>query len=138
MERPDIKDSEFLNASEVQWQNFLKAVKPWKHLKGIGVNVFDFIIGDLEEAQFAKDSYKFDSANGHFLKVTGISSLIIPLGREAVIDFMKSLKLSYDLREINKGIYTYCSLTEAENFGYCRSPQKCQECNVKDICSRNL
>lgn len=137
-QHPRLSETEFLSIKEDEWLSFLEAVKPWKHLKGIGENVFDFIIGDVVEAQFARDSYKFDSANEHFLTVTGIASLIVPLERGVVIDFLRSLKLPYTLREINKGIYTYCCLTEAENYGYCRSPWKCQECKVKDICSRHL
>jgi hypothetical protein len=137
-QHPRLSETEFLSIKDEEWLSFLESAKPWKHLRGIGVNVFDFIIGDVVEAQFARDSYKFDSANEYFLTVTGIASLIMPLERGTVIDFMRSLRLPYTLREINKGVYTYCSLTEAENYGYCRSFWKCQECNVKDICNRHL
>ena len=135
---PKLSETEFLGITDAEWLSFLEAVKPWKHLKGIGENVFDFIIGDVVEAQFASDSYKFDSANKYFLTVTGIVSMIASPGRRTVIDFMRSLGLPYTLREINKGIYTYCSLTESENYGYCRSLWKCQECSVKDICCRHF
>jgi hypothetical protein len=135
---PMLAEVEFLGATDTQWMSFLQAVKPWKHLKGIGENVFDYIIGDVVEAQFAKDSYKFDSANEYFLTVTGIDSLIIPMGRKTVIEFMRSLNLPYTLREINKGIYTYCSKTEAENYGYCRNHWKCQQCSVMNICDRHF
>ena len=100
--------------------------------------MFDFIFGDIVEAQFARDSYKFDSANEHFLTVTGIASLISPLQRGTAIQFMRSMELPYSLREINKGIYTYCSLTEAENYGYCRRASKCNQCAALDICERPL
>jgi hypothetical protein len=133
-----LSDSEFLNTSDEQWLAFLSTVKPWSPLPGIGVNVFDFIIGDLVEARFAKDSYKFDSANEHFLTVTGIRALLSPFDRPTVIAFLRALDLTYALREINKGVYTYCSATESDNYGYCRSLWKCQGCKVADICARDL
>ncbi|MGA1872018.1 MAG: hypothetical protein ACMUJM_26170 [bacterium] len=134
----NLSDVEFLNEPEDRWLAFLEAIQPWKPLKGISVNVFDFIIGDVVEARFAKDSYKFDSANEHFLTVTGIRILLSPFDRPTVIAFLHGLELPYTLREINKGIYTYCSETESENYGYCRSPSRCQSCIVVDICSRRL
>jgi hypothetical protein len=72
------------------------------------------------------------------MKVTGIYRLISPFDRETTMEFLKQLGLQYSLREINKGIYTYCSITEAHNFGFCRSQSKCQDCAVIDICNRNL
>lgn len=136
--KPALSESQFLSITETDWHTFLSAAKPWEPLKGIGENVFDFLIGDIVEAQFARDSYKFDSANEYFLKATGVASIIVPLARGSVIEFMRQLRLPYTLREINKGIYTYCSLTEAENYGYCRNPIKCQKCTVFNICERNL
>ena len=135
---PNLSEAEFLGITDDDWLTFLHTVRPWKNLKGIGPNVFDFIFGDIVEAQFARDSYKFDSANEHFLTVTGIASLISPLQRDTAIQFMRSLELPYSLREINKGIYTYCSLTEAENYGYCRRTSKCKQCAALDICERHL
>lgn len=128
----------FLGTTEDAWQRFLQGVRPWKHLRGIGPNVFDFIFGDIVEADFAKNSFKFDSANQHFLTVTGIASLIVPFQREPTMWFMQALDLPYTLREVNKGIYTYCSMTEAENYGFCRRLAKCSSCAVMDICERNL
>ncbi len=135
---PNLSEAEFLCITDDDWLTFLHTVRPWKNLKGIGPNVFDFIFGDIVEAQFARDSYKFDSANEHFLTVTGIASLISPLQRGTAIQFMRSMELPYSLREINKGIYTYCSLTEAENYGYCRRASKCNQCAALDICERHL
>jgi hypothetical protein len=133
-----IADAELLNTASEQWLAFLSAAKPWRPLPGIGPNVFDFIVGDLVEARFARDSYKFDSANEHFLTVTGIRTLLARVDRPTVIAFLQTLDLPYGLREINKGLYTYCSMTEAKNFGFCRNPRKCQECGVRTICARAL
>jgi len=134
----NLTENEFLNTSVSEWEIFLKKVKPWQELKGIGPNVFDFIIGDVIEAPFARNSYKFDDSNQHFFRVTGISQLIMPFNREIASNFLKNLDLNFSLREINKGIYTYCSETEGENFGYCRKPNKCQNCNVYNICDKIL
>lgn len=136
--RADLGQTDFLAITGAEWREFLVTVKPWKPLPGIGVNVFDFIVGDVKEARFADDSYKFDSANQYFLEVTGISALIAPFERERVIKFLRSLQLPYTLREVNKGIYTYCSDTEAEKFGFCRSLRRCQECVVADVCEKRL
>jgi hypothetical protein len=136
--RTSIADAELLGVSEDSWLTFLEAVKPWKPLKGIGVNVFDFVVGDVVEARFAKDSYKFDSANEHFLTVTGIRDLLSPFDRPTVMAFLHGLDLPYTLREVNKGVYTYCSETEAENFGFCRTRSKCQRCKVASVCGRRI
>ncbi len=133
-----ISDTDFLSISTEQWETFLQKRKPWKKLYGIGENTFDFIVGDIVEANFVMHSYKFDSANQHFFKVTGISELIDPFDRNGTINFLKQLELPCTLREVNKGIYTYCSDTERDNFGYCRSPLKCQECKVSEICNRKF
>lgn len=133
-----LTESQFLDISEIDWRNFTSTVKPWKPLKGIGENVFDFIIGDIEDARFARDSYKFDSANQYFLKVTGIESLIRPFDRETTIAFLRKLGLQYTLRQINAGIYTYCSVTEAQHYGFCRNQQKCDSCVVKESCERKF
>jgi len=132
-----ISDLEFLSTDPEEWKWF-KSKEPWKELYGIGENVFDFIMGDIIEAKFAKNSYKLDSANLHFLKVTGISKLLNNLDRENVVNFLKRLGFSYTLREINKGIYTYCSETEAKNFGFCRNRIRCGECEVDDVCEKNF
>lgn len=50
----------------------------------------------------------------------------------------KNIDLPFSLREINKGIYTYCSKTESENYGFCRNQNKCKMCNVQNICEMNL
>jgi hypothetical protein len=136
--KPDLAENVFLNITESEWETFLVKVKPWQELRGIGPNVFDFIIGDIIEAPFASNSYKFDDSNKHFLKVTGISQLIKPFDRETVSTFLKNLNLNFSLRQINKGIYTYCSETESENYGYCRRLSKCQNCNVFYICDKIL
>jgi len=135
---PDITDSDFLNISPEDWEEFKKLKKPWKELYGIGENMFDFIVGDIKEAQFAINSFKLDSANKHFLKITGISKLIEDLNEKNVINFLKKLNLPYTLREINKGIYTYCSKTESSNFGFCRNKTICKMCGISDICEKNF
>lgn len=133
-----LTETEFLGISQAAWQEFCKATEPWKPLLGIGPNTFDYIIGDVVEARFVRDSYKFDSANQHFLKATGISKLIKPFRRETAVHFLPRLKLPYSLREINKGIYTYCSRTEAQRYGYCRSADKCDRCAVRTICEKRF
>ncbi|ADR19849.1 hypothetical protein [Calditerrivibrio nitroreducens] len=133
-----VSDDEFLKISSEEWEEFTSITKPWNELYGIGENVFDFIIGDIVEANFAKDTYKLDSANIHFLKVTGINKLISKLERNEVKKFLKELSLPYTIREINKGIYTYCSETEANGFGFCRKEEKCKECEVNTLCEKNF
>ncbi len=133
-----ISEKDFLNITVSDWEFFLKRTKPWRPLMGIGPNVFDFIFGDIVEAQFVENSYKFDSANQHFLDVTGISGLISPFDRETTTNFITELEMPFNLREINKGIYTYCSMTESKNYGFCRDISKCRACNVEDVCDKNL
>lgn len=136
--KPFISENDFLNITVTEWELFLAKAKPWRDLMGIGPNVFDFLFGDIIEAQFVENSYKFDSSNQHFFTVTGIAQLIIPFDREATILFLKDLKMPFNLRENNKGIYTYCSKTENANYGFCRDQHKCKMCKVKDICDKNF
>ncbi|MBE0673357.1 MAG: hypothetical protein IH591_01725 [Bacteroidales bacterium] len=136
--RNEISEIDFLNIHVTEWEQFLVTAKPWKELMGIGPNVFDFLFGDIVEAQFVENSYKFDSSNQHFLKVTGISRLIVPFDREATTQFLKALDLPFNLRQINKGIYTYCSRTESDNYGYCRDHLECRKCSVNPICAKEF
>lgn len=136
--KQNISDNDFLNMSVSEWENFLIKAKPWSELMGIGPNVFDFILGDTIEAQFVVNSFKFDSANQHFFEVTGISRLIIPFDRDTTAIFLKTLGLPYTLREINKGVYTYCSKTESANYGFCRDLHKCKDCKVEPICEKKF
>jgi hypothetical protein len=133
-----LSEKDFLNITVAEWELFLIKAKPWRELMGIGPNVFDFVIGDIVEAQFVENSYKFDSSNQHFLTITGIVQLIVPFDREATISFLKDLKMPFNLREINKGIYTYCSKTENANYGYCRDRNKCNMCKVEGICNKTF
>lgn len=133
-----VSDSAFLDVSPEDWQQFKRSAKPWKELYGIGENVFDYIVGDTRGAKFIRDSYKLDSANLHFLKITGLYRLAGGFEREAVVDFLTRLNLPYSLREINKGMYTYCSETEAKRFGFCRDPKKCVQCGVNDVCAKEF
>jgi hypothetical protein len=135
---PNLSEDEFLRISASEWQAFLRKAKPWKPLMGIGENVFDYLIRDVNDVEFLGGEYKFDSANQHFLKVTGIASLIVPFEREAAIAFMRSLELPYTLREINTGIYTYCSKTEGKNYGFCRKLRDCERCEVHGICDKRF
>jgi len=135
----NIQDSDFLSMDEGLWKQFKKVKKPWKELYGIGENVFDFIVGDIVEAKFVKNSFKLDSANLYFLKVSGIDKLLNSnLSRENVINFLLRLNIPYSLREINKGIYTYCSETESGNFGFCRNKHKCSYCGINNICEKSI
>jgi hypothetical protein len=136
--RSGVTDADLLDMSPEAWQTFVAIDKPYREIQGVGPNVFDFLMGDMEDARFAKDCYKFDAANQHFLNVTGIGDLITPFDREGVIRFIRSLNLLFTLREINKGVYTYSSETEARNYGYCRSLSKCLGCNVRKLCMRRL
>ena len=131
-----LSEKDFLNITVAEWELFLIKAKPWRELMGIGPNVFDFVLGDIVEAQFVENSYKFDSSNQHFLTITGIAQLIVPFDREATIFFLKDLKMPFNLREINRGIYTYCSKTENANYGYCRDRNKCNMCKVEGICNK--
>jgi len=133
-----ISENDFLKITVSEWELFLTKVKPWGELMGIGPNVFDFIFGDIVEANFAENSYKFDSSNTHFFEITGISHLIMPFEREATSIFLKDLNLPFSIREINKGIYTFCSKTESAKYGFCRDRYKCKMCKVEDICDKNI
>lgn len=131
-----LTEEDFLNITSSEWESFVKKSKPWRELMGIGPNVFDFIFGDIIEAQFVKNSYKYDSSNQHILKLSGISKLILPFDREKTILFLQSLDLPFSLREINKGLYTYCSKTENANYGFCYDLSKCKKCKVENICEK--
>ena len=98
----EISDSEFINMSTEDWENFLKTY-PWDELYGVGENVFHYIMRDIEELKFVKDSEKLDSANEHFFKVTGIMTEET-INRENVENLLKSLDLHYSISEINKGL----------------------------------
>jgi len=52
--------------------------------------MFDFVVGDIKEAKFAINSFKLDSANKHFLKITGLSKLMGDLNEKNVINFLKN------------------------------------------------
>lgn len=136
--KDQVSNGEFLSMDSERWEEFLENRKPWKRLLGIGDSVFDYIVGDVKEASFFKNSYKFDSANQHFFKVTGISKLIEPFDRSGTIQFLNRIEIPFALREINKGIYTYCSASdyESNDFGFCRSLSKCQECGVTELCRK--
>lgn len=133
-----VSEAELLSMSPEGWQMFVIKALPYKAIQGVGPNVFDFLMGDMSDACFAKDCFKFDSSNQHFLTVTGISDLIVPFDRDGTIRYIRSLKLPFTLRETNQGIYTYSSETEAKNYGFCRSAAKCQSCGVKDLCMRRV
>jgi len=137
---PNISDRDFCNIDSDDWERFKKEAPPWEELYGIGENVFDFIVGDIKEFKFNEDSFKLDAANMHFLNVTGISKLLRIQSRDSIIGFLKELNLKhqYSVREINTGIYTYCSETERENYGFCRDRKKCEECGVNEICEKNF
>ena len=133
-----IRDEELLSLVPEDWTRFVEKTRPWEPLKGIGRNTFDFIFGDLVEARFAQDLYKLDAANLHFLRVTGISDLIGDLDRPNVISFMRDLGTGHTLRQVNKGIYTYCSVTESGSYGFCRSLEDCKRCAVAVDCAKKL
>lgn len=131
-------EDELRSLAPQAWHEFVATMKPWKPLCGIGPNVFDFLVGDIVGVEFASSSYKLDSANVHFLTVTGIEEVIGSLDRERVIQFLSGLDLGYTLRQLNKGIYTYCSDTEAANYGFCGSPADCGRCRVETYCLKNF
>ncbi len=134
----NVSNSNFLNLGPPEWDNFVKS-KPWRELMGIGGEMWDYIFRDIEEAKnFTKNTYKFDSTNRHFFRVTGIEQLIKPFTKEKTIEFLKRIRINYTLAEINKGIYTYCSDTHAEQYGLCRELRRCVYCKVNDICDKKI
>jgi hypothetical protein len=134
----DVSEDEFLSMSEDEWDEF-KNTRPWDELYGVGLNVFDYIMGDVEELKFVKDSYKLDSANQRFLTVTGIFDCRPKeLSHEDVVEYLTKLDLPYTLREINKGLYSYCSKLGCDKYCFCRDPRRCDECKVDDICERDF
>jgi len=135
-----ISDADFCGLSEEEWQKFVRETKPWRELSGVGPNVFDYIVRDIDEFRFNRDTYKLDSANDHFFRVTGIAALVNLNDRDSVIEFLKGLKLShpYKIKEINTGIYAYCSRTEKKNFGFCLDKARCQECGVNEYCEKKF
>lgn len=106
----------------------------------------DLVDDNGEDREFVKDSYKLDSANIKFLNVTGICK---EPEHDAVVEYIKSLELPYTIRQVNKGIYSYCSKTalrevqkkiyegNPKNHGFCH-PNRCKECNVGDICEKDF
>jgi hypothetical protein len=60
--------------------------------------------------------------------------------QEDFLDLIEKLPLQngFTPREINTGVYTYCSQAEKENFGFCRDPRKCKECGVLEVCERRF
>jgi len=134
-----VSDNDLLSITTEEWLRFKKIQKPWTKLLGIGENVFDFIVGDISEFKFARDSYKFDSSNHYFLEVTGLRRLIGPqLTQATVVAFLKRLGLPFTTRQINAAIYAYCSVTEAKTYGFCHGMAKCSQCEVSRICERNI
>ena len=132
-----ISDDDFLKISLNEWEDFKQHQKPWNELYGVGSNVFDYIMGDIIELKFVKDSYKLDSANERFLEKTGISKPT-ELNQENVINILRNLNLLYSLREINRGLYAYCSKLHCGTYCFCRDPEKCKNCAVNNICEKNF
>ncbi len=137
---PDISDTDFCNISNSDWEMFKKDTYPWDELYGIGENVFDYLVRNIKEFKFSEVSFKLDSANIRFFNVTGISSLFDFENKESLLNFLKELRLknNYTLREINTEIYSFCSETEREKYGFCRNEEKCIECGVNSICDKNF
>lgn len=135
--KQSITEDAFLSTTTETWNAF-ERTKPWAPLMGVGPNTFAFIFRDILEARFASESYKLDKANLRFFRVTGIVDLFDNLERRTVIGFLRGLDTDYTLREINKGIYTYCSKTEGDQFGYCRYLADCKRCEVNTICDRRI
>ncbi len=133
-----ISDTELLSISPDEWETFKRVVRPWNELYGIGENVFDFIVGDIMEAGFVSNSYKLDSANIYFWTITGMSKMVDSITRENAVVFLKKLDMPFTLREMNKGFYTYCSVTESEHYGFCREQKKCLDCGVNNFCEKNF
>ncbi len=134
-----ISDEDFLSMTSKEWNEFKKFKNPWNELYGVGLNVFDYIMGDLEEMEFVKNSYKLDSANKRFLTITGIFNCKPDeLKYEEVLNYLNELSLPYDLRKINKGLYAYCSKLGCDKYCFCREIKKCSECKVNDICEKDF
>ncbi len=47
----EIYDEDFILISYEDWNKFLET-NPWDELYGVGVNVFDYIMGDIEDLKF--------------------------------------------------------------------------------------
>ena len=134
-----VTDDNFFHMTQEEWDSFKENKKPWNELYGVGVNVFDYIMGDVSELGFVKNSYKLDSANQRFLTITGIFECDPKdLDHGEVVDFLSELDLPYSLREINKGLYAYCSKLGCDKYCFCREPEKCDECKVNNICKRDF
>ena len=134
-----ISDKDFLSMSQMEWDEFKETKKPWNDLYGVGLNVFDYIMGDVLELELVKNSYKLDSANKRFLTVTGIFKCRPDeLDHQEVLNYLTKLNLPYPLRAINKGLYSYCSKLGCDKYCFCRNPEKCLECNVYNICERDF
>ena len=131
-----VSDDVILNLSSIKWEAFKNSAKPWNELKGIGPSTFDFIFRDMTEANFAPSLFKFDSSNMRFLNVTGISNIMPSKEHGDIVNLLETLPTPYSLGEINKGIYTFCSRTESEGFGFCRSYADCRRCGISEICDR--
>jgi hypothetical protein len=132
-----ISESDFIDIQIDEWEEFKNKKQPWNELYGIGPNIFDYIMGDVIELEFVKNSYKLDAANIRFLTTTGICKSD-ELNQNIAIKILKKLELPYDLREINKGLYVYCSKLHCGTYCFCRDPKKCQECAVNEICEQNF
>lgn len=134
-----VTDADFLHITQKEWDSFKENKKPWNELYGVGLNVFDYIMGDVLELEFVKNSYKLDSANQRFLTITGIFECNSKdLNHEEVVNFLSGLNLPYSLREINSGLYAYCSKLGCDKYCFCRYPQKCHECKVHKICKQDF
>jgi hypothetical protein len=138
--KPIMSDEDFCIIGLTDWERFKKEATPWNELYGIGDNVFDYLVRDIKEFRFSRDAFKFDSTNRHFFRVTGISTLFNLGNKESAIKFLKELRLenAYTLKEVNTGIYAYCSEKEKKIFGFCRDLKKCVECGVNAICEKNI
>ena len=133
-----ISDEAFCSITPLEWREFVKRKPPWNELYGITNNTFNYIIRDVNEFEFNKEAFKLDSANLHFLEVTGIGRAFDLKNEENIIAFLKTLGLKYSINEINSGIYTYCSESEKSRFGFCRNKERCLECKVYEYCEKNI
>lgn len=135
--KSNVSDNDLFGISLETWEDF-KKTEPWADLYGIGINTFDYLIGDIKDFDFNKNSFDFDTPNAKFLIITGIFEKE-GLDRKKAIELIQRLDLRpYTLRQINKGIYAYCSKTESKTYGYCLNPIKCEDCQVNDICEKNF